>query len=162
MEILELLKNLGLSLEKLPPGLAGVFLVACVALIYIGQALRRDKQESKLVSQLQASLEKAREVAKEERERADGIHGQLLELSLSSARNGALLEGMERQLAREAMEKEQLRAKVETLESAVERLVEEIRNKDHSIAELVRLNRQLLSSLPPAPVYPALPPAAQG
>ncbi len=161
MEILVLIeKALGMA-EKIPPGLAGLLIAACIALVWIGQSLRRDKQESKLVAQLQESLEAsnaamaaANAIAAQERQRADLISSQLLALSVSASRANVLMEAMSRDLERESTTNENLKQRIVHLEHTVESLVLEIRNKDKSIGELVKLNRQLLASLP----TPSTPP----
>lgn len=155
MEILLLIEKALSVAGKIPPGLTGLVIAACIALIWIGQSLRRDKQESKLIAQLQASLEAsnasmaaANGIAAQERHRADTIAAQLFALSATAARANTLLESVSKELEREAHANDALRSRISQLEKTVESLVLEIRNKDKSIGELVRLNRQLLASLP--------------
>lgn len=146
------------AFKDLPPGLVGLVIAACFGIIWIGQGMRRDKQESKLVTQLQASLDAAHaallqsgKAASDDRHRADRISSEMMQLVEQASRNNALLEMVGQQLAQVSTTKEALEKKVASMEAAMERLVMEVRNKDISINELVRLNRQLLHTLPRQP-----------
>lgn len=151
MEILEAIGRFFEYAEKLPKGMLGLLMGGCIALIWIGQSLRRDKQESKLIEQLRSVAQDAIDNLKKERERADAINQRLLEMIESSSRNQAMLEHANANLALELACKNQLLEKIAQLETTVEQLVTEVHNKDRSISELVRLNRQLLSTLPHEP-----------
>lgn len=158
MEFFLLLKEALKLFDDIPPGIAGFVVAALFAFIWIGQSLRRDKQESKLITQLQESLnasseamKAATDLAERERTRADNVSRHLLALTEQSARSEALLASVTERLKLEMQNNATMRERIQALELTVERLVQEIRTKDRSINELITLNRQLLSSLPLPP-----------
>jgi chromosome segregation ATPase len=132
-------------------------MAALIAVIWIGQSLRRSSQESRLIEQLSQAAKDADERANRERDRADEMSDRLMKVNESYTRTETMLRQVEQRMQEELTAKAVLQKKVEGMEFTMEQLVSEIRYKDKSISELVKLNRQLLATLPRNVPLPALP-----
>lgn len=152
MDILQALRN--------DPGtLLGALLVGGLWALYaIGQKifadLRNNRQQasvdkgtSELVAAIRQDRDEANKAAKEDQERADRFARENMELSID-------LGGLRADLRHEREARAEMKEKLDRATLHIEQLVVENRNKDRSITELVRQNRQILKAIGSSPEAP--------
>lgn len=134
--------------KESPSGvLVGVAWALYVIVTHIAQNVRNSRQQSlvdrgssSLVTSLQTMATNANTIAQQERDRADRLTRESMELN---AEIGALRSDLTH--CREA--RADATAKLTQAEEVIEQLVVENRNKDQSITQLVELNKHLLRTM---------------
>lgn len=106
-----------------------------------------DKGTAELVAALRLSESEANRKEREEQERADRFARENMELSID-------LGGLRSDLKHSHEARAEQKEKLDRATAHIEQLVVEIRNKDRSITELVRQNRQILKAIGSSPDAP--------
>jgi chromosome segregation ATPase len=147
------------SLKNDPGTLFGALLTGGLWALYaiydklIGDSRNRrqqagvDKGTTELIASLRTDRDEANQKEREEQERADRFARENMELSID-------LGGLRADLRHSQEARAELKEKLDRATAHIEQLVVEIRNKDRSITELVKQNRQILRAIGSSPETP--------